>query len=56
MDRVKLMIKRIEEQRALLEQHIKQVENLSDLKIVTESQRLDVMINEYIKAKEIDEN
>lgn len=51
MIKLKLMIKKIDEQRSLLERYIKQIGNLTSTKIVAESQKLDMMLNEYTKAK-----
>ncbi|MBV4420427.1 aspartyl-phosphate phosphatase Spo0E family protein [Clostridium tyrobutyricum] len=45
------MIKKIDEQRSLLERYIKQIGNLTSSKIVAESQKLDILLNEYTKAK-----
>ncbi|MBV4421677.1 aspartyl-phosphate phosphatase Spo0E family protein [Clostridium tyrobutyricum] len=47
---IKQIDKQIDKQRSLLEQYIKQIGNLTSAKIVAESQKLDMMLNEYTKA------
>ncbi|MFL0195996.1 aspartyl-phosphate phosphatase Spo0E family protein [Clostridium sp. WILCCON 0269] len=49
MSKIKLILKEIEEYRASLEQDIEQKENLSDAKIITKSQKLDSILNEYME-------
>lgn len=43
------ILKKLERQRELLEQEIKQSENLSSPKIIIESKKLDLILDEYMK-------
>lgn len=54
MDKFKIMSNRLEKQRSLLEYCVKQKNNLCDAEVINKSKELDISINEYIKAKEID--
>ncbi|MFL0197493.1 Spo0E family sporulation regulatory protein-aspartic acid phosphatase [Clostridium sp. WILCCON 0269] len=54
MKKARLILKKLERQRELLEREMKQSENLSNPKIIIESQKLDLILNEYMR--EINEN
>lgn len=49
MKKIKLTLKELERQRELLEHEIKKSNNLCDSKIITESEKLDLILNEYMK-------
>lgn len=49
MKKVNQILKNLEKQRKLLEQEIKKSDNLCNTKIITESEKLDLILNEYMK-------
>jgi len=50
MKKIKLILKKLERQRELLEQEMNQSEDLSSPEIIKESQKLDLILNEYASA------
>ena len=50
MKKIKLILKKLERQRELLEQEMNQSEDLSSPEIIKKSQKLDLILNEYASA------
>ncbi len=50
MKKIKLILKKLERQRGLLEQEMDQSEDLSSPEIIKKSQKLDLILNEYASA------